>query len=220
MGKSQLSLQEVREMIVSVSHKMIASKDRLTQADKAIGDGDHGIGMARGFENVLKKVEGQEFSSLEALFKTVGMALLTSIGGASGAVFGTLFRGAAENLKGQVVLTAPVFSRILRDGLKAVKDRGHARPGDKTMVDALEPAAVEARNQEAAPLDVALAAIAEAARLGLEKTKGMVAAVGKAKTLGERSLGHPDPGAVSMSLILDFMKEYVEESRRLPLVSS
>ena len=211
MGKSQLSLQEVREMIVSVSHKMIASKDRLTQADKAIGDGDHGIGMARGFENVLKRVEGQEFSSLEALFKTVGMALLTSIGGAAGAVFGTLFRGAAENLKGQDVLTAEVLSRMLQDGLKAVKDRGHAKPGDKTMVDALEPAAVEARNQEAAPLDVALAAIAEAARLGLEKTKEMVAAVGKAKTLGERSLGHPDPGAVSMSLILDFMKEYVEE---------
>jgi dihydroxyacetone kinase-like protein len=220
MGKSQLSLQEVREMILSVSHKMIASKDRLTQADKAIGDGDHGIGMARGFENVLKRVEGQEFPDLEALFKTVGLALLTSIGGASGAVFGTLFQGAAENLKGQDVLTAPVLSRILLDGLKAVKDRGHARPGDKTMVDALEPAAVEARNQEAAPLDVALAAIAEAARLGLEKTKGMVAAVGKAKTLGERSLGHPDPGALSMSLILDFMKEFVKESRGLPPVSS
>ena len=215
-----MSLQEVREMMGYVSNRMIASKDRLTQADKAIGDGDHGIGMARGFENVLKRVEGQEFSSLEALFKTVGMALLTSIGGAAGAVFGTLFRGAAENLKGQEVLTAPVFSRMLQDGLKAVKDRGHAKPGDKTMVDALEPAAVEARNQEAAPLDVALAAIAEAARLGLEKTKEMVAAVGKAKTLGERSLGHPDPGAVSMALILDFMKEYVEESQRLPLVSS
>jgi dihydroxyacetone kinase-like protein len=211
MGKPQLSLQEVREMMVYVSNRMIASKDRLTQADRAIGDGDHGIGMARGFENVLKKVEGQEFSSLEALFKTVGMALLTSIGGAAGAVFGTFFRGAAENLKGQDVLTAPVFSRILQDGLKAVKDRGRAKPGDKTMVDALEPAAVESRNQAAAPLDVALVAVAKAARLGMEKTKEMVAAIGKAKTLGERSLGHPDPGAVSIFLILDSMKEYVEE---------
>jgi len=211
MGKPQLSLQEVREMMVYVSNRMIASKDRLTQADRAIGDGDHGIGMARGFENVLKKVEGQEFSSLEALFKTVGMALLTSIGGAAGAVFGTFFRGAAENLKGQDVLTAPVFSRILQDGLKAVKDRGQAKPGDKTMVDALEPAAVESRNQAAAPLEVALVVVAEAARLGMERTKEMVAAVGKAKTLGERSLGHPDPGAVSIFLILDSMKEYVEE---------
>lgn len=211
MGKPQLSLQEVREMMVYVSNRMIASKDRLTQADRAIGDGDHGIGMARGFENVLKKVEGQEFSCLEALFKTVGMALLTSIGGAAGAVFGTFFRGAAENLKGQDVLTAPVFSRILQDGLKAVTDRGRAKPGDKTMVDALEPAAVESRNQAAAPLEVALVAVAEAARLGMEKTKEMVAAIGKAKTLGERSLGHPDPGAVSIFLILVSMKEYVEE---------
>jgi len=211
MGKPQLSLQEVREMMVYVSNRMIASKDRLTQADRAIGDGDHGIGMARGFQNVLKKVEGQEFSSLEALFKTVGMALLSSIGGAAGAVFGTFFRGAAENLKGQDVLTTPVFSRMLQDGLKAVKDRGRAKPGDKTMVDALEPAAVESRNQAAGSLDEALVAVAEAARLGMEKTKEIVAAVGKAKTLGERSLGHPDPGAVSIFLILDSMKEYVEE---------
>jgi len=210
MGKPQLSLQEVREMMVYVSNGMIASKDLLTQADKAIGDGDHGIGMARGFENVLKKVEGQEFATLEGLFKTVGLALLTSIGGAAGAVFGTLFLGAAENLKDQDVLTAEVLSRMLQDGLKAVKDRGQAKPGDKTMVDALEPAAVESRNQAAASLDETLIAVAEAARLGMEKTKEMVAAVGKAKTLGERSLGHPDPGAVSIFLILDSMKEYVQ----------
>jgi dihydroxyacetone kinase-like protein len=210
MGKSQLSLSELREMIIFVANRMIESKDRLTQADKAIGDGDHGIGMARGFESVLNKVGGQEFATLETLFKTVGTTLLTSIGGAAGAVFGTFFRGGAESLKNQDVLTAEAFSRILQDGLKAVKDRGQAKPGDKTMVDALEPAAAEARNREADRLDEALAAIAESARLGMEKTKEMVAAVGKAKTLGERSLGHPDPGAVSIYLILDSMKEYVE----------
>jgi dihydroxyacetone kinase-like protein len=210
MGKSQLSLSELREMIIFVANRMIESKDRLTQADKAIGDGDHGIGMARGFESVLNKVGGQEFATLETLFKTVGTTLLTSIGGAAGAVFGTFFRGGAESLKNQDVLTAEAFSRILQDGLKAVKDRGQAKPGDKTMVDALEPAAAEARNREADRLDEALSAIAESARLGMEKTKEMVAAVGKAKTLGERSLGHPDPGAVSIYLILDSMKEYVE----------
>ena len=212
MGKPELSVQEVREMIVFVARGMIESKDRLTQADKAIGDGDHGIGMARGFESVIQKVEGQEFATLEALFKLVGMTLLTSIGGAAGAVFGTLFLGAAKNLKDQDVLTAKVFSRMLQDGLQAVKDRGRAKPGDKTMVDALEPAAAEARNRETAPLDEALAAIVEAARLGMEKTKEMVAAVGKAKTLGERALGHPDPGAVSIFLILDSMKEYIAEA--------
>ena len=211
MGKSELSIEEARAMIVFVAHRIIECKDRLTQADKAIGDGDHGIGMARGFESVLTKVEEQEFAGLETLFKLVGMTLLTSIGGAAGAVFGTLFLGSARCLADQEVLTAEVFSRMLQDGLKAVKDRGQAKPGDKTMVDALEPAAEEARKRETAPLDEALAAIAEAARLGMEKTKEMTASVGKAKTLGERSLGHPDPGAVSIFLILESMKEYTEE---------
>ena len=214
MGKSELGIREVREMIVFVAKRMIESKDRLTQADKAIGDGDHGIGMARGFESVLEKVEGQEFSDLETLFKTVGMALLTSIGGAAGAIFGTLFRGMGVRQKGRDVLTAQIFSRMLEDGLRAVKDRGRAKPGDKTVVDALEPATLEARNQEAAPLDEAMAAIAEAARLGMDKTKEMVAAVGKAKALGKRALGHPDPGAVSVSLILEFMKEYAGRGER------
>lgn len=211
MGKSQLDLQEVQEMIVYVSNKMIASKDQLTQADKTIGDGDHGIGMARGFEAVLKKVEGQAFSSIEQLFKTIGMALLTSIGGAAGAIFGTLFRGAAKNLQDVEVLTAKTFSQMLLDGLQAVKDRGKSKPGDKTMVDALEPAALESQSYIAAPLDQALTEITEAARRGMEKTKDMVATVGKAKTLGERSRGHPDPGSISVYLIFKFMLEYVAD---------
>lgn len=134
---------------------------------------------------------------------------MTSTGGAAGAVFGTLFRGAVENLKDEKVLTAEMFSQMLVDGLGAVKDRGKAKAGDKTMIDALEPAVNESLNQTSAPLAEALSAIAEAARLGMEKTNEMVASVGKAKTLGKRSLGHPDPGAVSMVLILNFMKEYI-----------
>ncbi len=209
MGRPQLSFNEVQEMFVAVSRGMIASTDWLTQADKAIGDGDHGIGMDRGFDSVLQKVKGQEFTSIGHLFKTVGTAILTSAGGAAGAVFGTLFRGAAENAGDQNILTSALFSRMLFDGLRAVKDRGKAKPGDKTMIDALEPAAIESEHWASAPLAEALPAIAEAARLGMEKTKEMVAAVGKAKTLGERSLGHPDPGAVSLYLILKFMADYV-----------
>lgn len=211
MGKSQLSLQEVQEMMLYVSGKMVESKDQLTQADKAIGDGDHGIGMARGFEAVIKKVEGQEFSSVDQLFKAVGMALMTSIGGAAGAVFGTLFRGTVKNLKDVDVLTAEIFSQMLLNGLQAVKDRGKAKPGDKTMVDVLEPAALESKNYVSAPFDQALTEITEAARLGMENTKDMVATAGKAKTLGERALGYPDPGSISMYLIFKFMLAYVVE---------
>ncbi len=209
MGKIALGLQETQEMVIHLSKGMIASQNELTQADKAIGDGDHGVGMTRGFETVLQKLEEQNITTIEQLFKTVGMALVTSIGGAAGAVFGTLFRGGSKPLSEKEVFDAEALSLMLLAGLEAVKKRGKAKPGNKTMVDALEPAAMASQNLVSSPLYDALAAVTEAARLGMEKTKDMVAAVGKARPLGERSLGHPDPGAISTYLILKFMLEYV-----------
>jgi dihydroxyacetone kinase-like protein len=197
-------------MFIHVSGGIVDSKDLLTQADKAIGDGDHGVGMARGFQAVLGKLEDQSFATLDELVKAVGMALMTSIGGAAGAVFGTFFRGGAARLVGRDTFDADALALLLMDGLGAVKERGKASPGDKTMVDALEPAALKARELATASLADSLAAVAEAARQGMEATKGMVARAGKAKTLGERSLGYPDPGALSTYLILKFMLEYVQ----------
>jgi dihydroxyacetone kinase-like protein len=209
MGRSRLGLPEVREMMIYVSRKMIENKDLLTQADKAVGDGDHGVGMARGFENVLKIVEKKELTSVEQIFMATGLAIMTSVGGAAGAVFGTFFRGGAKNLQGAEDFDPVSLSRWLRGGLEAVKERGRAGPGDKTMIDALEPAATESLAKTTASLDEALAAAAQAAERGLEKTKEMVARVGKAKNLGERSLGYADPGALSTYLILNFMREFV-----------
>ena len=211
MGKPQLSLEETGAMFVHVSDRMVESKDLLTQADKAIGDGDHGVGMARGFEAVREKLEGATFTALDDLLKAVGMALITSVGGAAGAVFGTFFRGGAKRLSGQRAFDSEALSLMLMDGLDAVKARGKARPGDKTMVDALEPAALKSQELTSAPLVESLVAVTEAAKEGMEATKDMVANVGKAKTLGQRSLGHPDPGAVSTYLILKYMTEYVVE---------
>ncbi len=216
MGRSQLQVQQAREMLITVARKMIDSTDLLTQADKAIGDGDHGIGMARGFEAVLTKLEGQQFSSIGQLFKTVGMALMTSIGGASGAIFGTLFREMGKNQNDTEIIDAHRFSQMLFDGLQAVKKRGKSHAGDKTMIDALEPAALASKHHLSSPLDQALTAIAEAARLGMEQTKEMVATVGKAKTLGQRAVGHPDPGAISLSLILTCMAEYAATDEKEP----
>ncbi len=196
-------------MFIYVSQGMEESKDLLTQADKAIGDGDHGVGMARGFLAVRHKLEGGAFATLDELLKAVGMALLTSAGGAAGAVFGTFFRGGAKRLGGRSVFDSESLSFMLLDGLAAVKERGGATPGDKTMVDALEPAAVKSQELASVPLDESLTAVSEAARGGMEATEDMVANVGKAKPLGERSLGHPDPGAVSTYLILKYMAEYV-----------
>ncbi len=211
MGKLHLTVEEAKEMFIYVADKMMDSKDILTQADKAVGDGDHGIGMARGFEAVRQKLEPQSFTGIGELFKSIGTTLMMSIGGAAGAVFGTLFRGAGKNTGGQSELDSHTLSLALRDGLQAVKDRGKAKPGDKTMVDALEPAAVKSTEMNDTSLEEALAEACEAARLGMEKTKKMVATLGKAKPLGLRSLGHADPGALSTYLIFKYMLEFVRQ---------
>lgn len=215
MGKSQLSLQEAKEMFIYLSKGIVENKDLLTQADKAIGDGDHGVGMARGFEAVRQELEGRAFTGIDELLKTIGMTLMTSVGGASGAIFGTFFRGGAKHLRSQCVFDSGTLSLMLLDGLQAVKERGRAKLGDKTMVDALEPAALKSKGLTSTPLDESLMGVTEAARQGMEKTKEKVATVGKAKALGERSLGHPDPGAVSTYLMLKFMMEYVTEKENL-----
>jgi dihydroxyacetone kinase-like protein len=211
MEKTHLTVDEAKEMFIYVANKMIDSKDVLTQADKAIGDGDHGIGMARGFEAVRQRLISQSYDSIGELFKSIGMTLMTSIGGAAGAVFGTLFRAAGQNTGDQLELNAKTFSQALQDGLQAVKGRGKAKPGDKTMVDALEPATAKSTELDAAPLNVALRDISEAARQGMEETKEMVATLGKAKPLGNRSLGHADPGSLSTYLIFKYMLEFVNK---------
>jgi dihydroxyacetone kinase-like protein len=209
MGTTQLSLNAAVAMFAYVADGMVDSKDLLTQADKAVGDGDHGVGMARGFAAVRAKLAEQSFTDIGQLLTSIGVSLMTSIGGASGAVFGTFFRAGAKHLGGWDEFTSQALSLLLADGLDAVKTRGGARPGDKTMVDALEPAAYAATSHGSANLDESLAAVTEAARLGMESTKEMIAQIGKARPLGERSLGHPDPGAISTFLIFRYMHAYV-----------
>jgi dihydroxyacetone kinase-like protein len=209
MAVLSLTLAETRDMFVFVAREMQNKKDLLTLADKAIGDGDHGIGMARGFEAVSQKLDQNEFESIGALLQAVGTALMMSIGGAAGAIFGTWFRGGAVSLMKQVTFDSESLAKLLSDGLAAVKNRGRAASGDKTMVDALEPAADSAAATQGRPLDDALAAAAGAAEQGMQQTKNMVAAMGKAKPLGARAIGHADPGALSTYLILNLMNAYL-----------
>ena len=150
-------------MFLHVAARMQEGEDLLTQADKAIGDGDHGIGMARGFAAVQAKLEARPPSTIAELLKTIGMALITSVGGASGVIFGTLFRGGARNVGFATVFNGETLACMLGDGLAAIQERGKAKPGDKTMVDALSPAAAAAAEMAAAPLDQALPPVAEAA---------------------------------------------------------
>jgi phosphoenolpyruvate---glycerone phosphotransferase subunit DhaL len=211
MGRAQLDLEATRAMFLHVAHGLEASKDHLSDLDRAIGDGDHGIGMARGFEAVRRDLGAKSYDSVGKLLHGVGTALMMSMGGASGAIFGSLFRGASAKLQEERSFTSGTLACLLVDGLQAVKARGGAQAGAKTMIDALEPASVKAQAlaEAGAPLDRALAAACEEARLGMERTKDMVATTGRAKTLGDRSLGHLDPGAASTYLILKFMEDFV-----------
>jgi dihydroxyacetone kinase-like protein len=204
-----LNTRQVQDCLEQVAAKMIASKELLTHADQAIGDGDHGIGMARGFEAVLAKLQSEPFSTPEEIFRKVGFTLLSSIGGAAGAIFGSFFIGAANGLKGKASFNSATYAKALQSGLETVQARGKAKVGDKTMVDALAPAAQIALANADKNLDEMSALVYQAAEQGMKKTKDFIATTGKSKTLGERSLGHADPGAISMALILSFINEYI-----------
>jgi dihydroxyacetone kinase-like protein len=209
MERSGLTVEETVQMMIHVSRRVQESENLLTRADQVVGDGDHGVGMARGFVAVQRLLESHMHTDIGDVFQGIGRSLMTSIGGASGAVFGTLFRAGASEFGGVVSFDSKALSLLLQNGLQGVKDRGKANVGDKTLVDALEPAALVARETVELPLAQSMGRVVAAAMHGMEKTKQMVANVGKAKTLGERSLGHPDPGALSMALMLSFMMEYV-----------
>jgi phosphoenolpyruvate---glycerone phosphotransferase subunit DhaL len=196
------SMEEVRRALQSACDAIVAAQDRLTRADQAIGDGDHGAGMARGFRAAHDALEAAAPTSVSDLFKAVGMAVLSKSGGASGAVFGTFFIGAAKPLP-HADMTAAAFVEALAAGTQAVRDRGKAQPGDKTMIDAAVPAVEAASAAPGDDLEAVAAAAADGGRRGAEATRAMIARFGKAKTLGERSVGHIDPGALSLSIILD-----------------
>ncbi len=199
---------DVVAMLRYVCETMIAATDVLTDADLRIGDGDHGIGMRRGFEGTLAAFEATSPVSIEAAFNAMGGAFLAKTGGAAGAIFGTLFRSGAKALAGQTAFGGGQVADFLEASLAAVQKRGGSVEGQKTVIDALAPAARAARAAADGSVATVLAAAAEAASGGVEATKAMVATTGKARSLGERSLGFPDPGALSLSLILKAMQEF------------
>ena len=144
MGKENLDLSDTIEMVKQVALSIIDSEPLLTDADRNLGDGDHGLGMERGMKAVLEKIESSSFNQISDVFKSAGMAMMSSMGGASGALFGTLFRNGGKALDGEETLNSEGLKSFLNAANEGVKSRGGASPGDKTMIDALEPAAREA----------------------------------------------------------------------------
>ena len=208
---SELNAEDTRNMLLYVADKIIASKPYLTEVDSVIGDGDHGIGMAGGMQKAKKKLLQMEGgNNVYALFETAGQAMLMSMGGASGVIFGSLYLAGAKGMEPKEVLTGADLAVMERKSLAAIQERGKAEVGDKTMVDALVPAveALEA-NKDRTLLET-LKAAEEGARTGMENTKKYVAKFGRAKSLQERAIGHQDAGATSVWLIFQGMREFVE----------
>jgi dihydroxyacetone kinase-like protein len=202
--RSSLSYQDVLAWVKAYASTIAENKEQLTKLDSAIGDADHGINMNRGMSAALAKLDGLEDGDVGTLLKTVGMALISTVGGAGGPLYGTLFLQMGTATVGKNELEPDDWRAALEAALAGVQMRGKAEPGDKTMVDALVPGtdALAQALSEGAEFADALRRSATAAEEGMRATVPLVARKGRASYLGERSAGHQDPGATSSYLLL------------------
>ncbi len=185
-------------------------REELTELDSAIGDADHGINMDRGFSAVRAKLgELDEAPDLGAAAKLVGMTLISTVGGASGPLYGTFFLRMATSLGDRAEVDAAALGAALRAGLEGVIQRGKAGLDDKTMVDALSPA-VDAYDAAGDDIGAALSAAAEASAAGRDRITPLVARKGRASYLGERSANHQDPGATSTTVMIESLRDAVD----------
>jgi dihydroxyacetone kinase-like protein len=190
-----ITRDQVLDWMRRFAAEMKQHREELVRLDTAIGDGDHGTNMDRGMRKAIEKLDASEQPDGGAALKTVAMALISSVGGAAGPLYGTLFLQIGTALAGKPEIELADYAQAWRKGLAGVQSRGKAEPGDKTMVDALIPG-VEAL-EGASDLDGGLREAAQAAEAGMKATIPLVARKGRASYLGERSKDHQDPGATS-----------------------
>lgn len=197
----------MKDVLLNVSEEIMQQKDYLTNLDAACGDGDFGVGMYIGFKNAKQNIEQYEGGDIGVLLEKVGNALLSSVGGASGPIFGTLFIESGKIVKGKDNINLQDVAAMFEAALQKICQLGGAKPGDKTLVDALEPAVKEFRKaaSEGSTLAEAFERATKAAGEGAKSTENLVAKQGKARYLGAETLGHPDPGAVAIYLIFKAM---------------
>ena len=199
-----ITRDDVLNWLNACGRVLAENKDYLTQLDSDIGDADHGANMDRGFKSVLAKLPTVADKDIGTLFKSVGMTLVSTVGGASGPLYGTFFMQAGTSAANKMELSAADWAAALESALNGVIARGKASPGDKTMVDALTPAlnAFKQAMTDGIDLGECLRRSAAGAEQGMKDTIPLVARKGRASYLGERSAGHQDPGATSSFLIL------------------
>jgi len=184
---------------------MEREKGYLSDLDGAIGDGDHGVNMAKCFREVKKRLPENADKDIGTLLKNMGMVILNSVGGAMGALYGTFFLKAAKEVMGKTEVNLEDLVRMFEAAEKGIQEMGKAQLGDKTLLDTMDPAvkALKETQSEGKSLIDALAAFSEAAKKGAESTKEMISKIGRSSRLGERTIGHQDAGATSCYFILD-----------------
>lgn len=208
----KLNVSQVKDMFIYIADKIIESKPFLTEVDSKIGDGDHGIGMSGGLEKAKEKLLSKDFLTVNEIFSTTGMTMINSMGGASGVIFGTMFLAGVKGQPPMEDLDLKSLAVIFEKSLNAIKERGKAQVGDKTMVDAFEPA-VESLKESvklSKPFLNGLELAEQSAKTGVENTKNYIAKFGRAKSLLERAIGFQDAGATSVWIIFRSMREWIE----------
>lgn len=205
------TLKEVTEIIINIAKAIELNKQYLTDLDAAIGDADHGSNMNKGFMAVRGKLEGGSFKDIGELLKVTGMTLVSTVGGASGPLYGTAFMKAGMKASGKENINLPDFLEMFKDAIDGVKLRGKAELQDKTMVDVLIPAyeALKESSEKGVSSIEAFRKASEKAISAMEGTKNIPARKGRASYLGERSIGHQDPGATSSYIIINTIYEYL-----------
>lgn len=209
-----IDTKKILEIVDAIAERIEADKDFLTQLDNEIGDGDHGINLARGFKSIKAKLPTFADKDIGAILKGVGMELVSTVGGASGPLYGTAFMKAGNVCKGKNSLTDADFAAALDAAIGGIKMRGKAVEGEKTMLDALCPACKALKDglDGGKTLTDALADAVDAAANGVEYTKTIIATKGRASYLKERSLGHQDPGATSSLYMLQTTLEVLRRA--------
>jgi dihydroxyacetone kinase-like protein len=198
------TITEAKRVLTAVATALEQHADELSALDAALGDGDHGISMTVGFRGVLAALDTWDAPDLGTLLDRVGRTLVSSVGAAMGPLYGTAFMRAGKVVDGRQEIDGPTLAAMLEAARDGVIARGKASPGDKTMLDAIAPAAEAARQaaDSGAGVVAVLRAASEAADKGAIATRDMLARKGRASRLGERTLGHQDPGATSAALML------------------
>lgn len=212
VDQAMLDAETVRRWLRSAASSIREAREYLTQLDAAIGDADHGSNMDRGFAAVVERLESTEYDgSPGRILVAAGGTLVSTVGGASGALWGTALRRAGHSLGDASRFDGAQLATALDEALAAVVELGAAQEGDKTMVDALAPATrtFRARIEAGVSLAEALTATCEAGSAGMQATVALQAAKGRASYLGDRSIGHQDPGATSTVVILEALDRAV-----------